>query len=464
MRPLLFLLLFAGLASAQSPKSPPATPEVFIDEIIRRGDMVEHVTGEMSELDESQSLIRQVTDRLPESDKDKWNIYVVGMKGCIPCKALYEAWKTDPVLRAYAKPDEPNNSWANFHYYRYDDELQKWRWTKGPDNPNALEITEFPTVVCQPPRNGKWVDTDVVYADVYPGDSKKFSRDLNAMIKAYVAKVTEKRSPDDAPKDERFNKFPEPKDGGVYSLEGNGPQAEVVPPKLGIAAIGQKVNIPLLLPNDEPDEPEEKPDRKKLIERRGEEIVIVKDPEGVYGTEDLDAMQSMADELQPEFGPKLKIRSIDPSKAEKLYDVDPSEVPVVLKVDGDDVREKRKPNVNSEKGFVGTILFALGLWIVYKQFGGLVAMIFGVLGFAIMILILCLIGPPLVRLMRRAYASAMGDPAPGTPAPAPAAPAATSNAAAELAELEAKLAIKAKQLEYEKLTAELVATKKANGA
>lgn len=464
MRLPLFLAcyLIGTLALAQvDPKSPPPAPEVFIDEIIRRGDMVEHVTGEMSELDESQSLIRQVTDHLPESDKDKWNIYVVGMKGCIPCKALYEAWKTDPVLRAYAKPDEPNNSWANFHYYRYDDELQKWRWTKGPDNPNALEITEFPTVVCQPPRNGKWTDTDVVYADVYPGDSKKFSRDLNAMIKAYVAKVQPKHAAAE------HQEFPPAKDG-VYSLEGHGPQAEVEPPKLGVAAIGQKIS-PLNLPNDEPDdEPEDKPDRRKLIERRGEEIVIVKDPEGVYGTEDLDAMQSMADELQPEFGPKLKIRSIDPSKAEKLYDVDPTEVPVVLKVDGDDVREKRKPNVNSEKGFLGTLFFIAGLWLVYKQFGGLVAMIFGLLGFAIMVLIICLIGPPLVRLMRRAYASAMGDPAPGTPAPAPVAPAATpaaaSNAAAELAELEAKLAIKAKQLEYEKLTAELVATKKANGA
>jgi hypothetical protein len=437
-------LLLAGTASAQDNAG---AQEVLTDEIIRRGDMVEHVGG-----DEIQSevalAIMQVTDGPPPRDIDKWFIYAVGIKGCKACQELAEEWKTNTILRAYAKPESPRESWAHFTYLRYDDPLQSWRWKKSEKNPNPPVITAFPTIICQPPRNGAWVASDIVYQGVYQGDPKKFSQELNRAIKLYVSTVTR----ENAAKRRRVGP-PEVREPHRESSDTSA--IADLPP----GGIGQQVFPPpdIILPNDEPEPVKPKPHGPldRIIERRGAEIVIVRDPEEVYGTIDEAAIQAAVDELQPVSGKPLRIKEIDLKKGAELYGVDPFEVPVVLKVEGEDVREKRKPNVEKEKGFVFVALTMLGLYAAYKSFGGIVGAVFSLLMIAAFLIVLLLFLPFIVRLFRKladSLKAAWNDG--GTTPSTPTAPAPTPAPADEAARLRA-------ELEVAKLRAELAATKES---
>ena len=425
------LLLATVLAQAAEPK-----PNDF-GEVVRRGDLVQHVGGE-DKMEGVDALYSQAMDGLPTDDKDKWFVYVVGTKGCAACVQLTDAWKTDPILRAYAKPENPKESWAHFHYYRHDDPKQAWRWND-PKNPNAIKITAFPTIVVQPPLSGKWGNpSSIVYQGVYEGDPKRLQQQVNGSIRFYLERLNQRQG----------GQISSVTAEAAVPLVENGFQQQQVPP--------------MILPGEDPNPVSPPPREPRLplrdpsIEAR-EEIVIVKDPEQVYGSGESEAIATVAEELQPTGLRRLRVREIDIEKAAKLYGVDPSEVPVVLRVEGQDVREKRAPKVDPNKEW-GPLL---SLWF---GIGSLISIAFWCLGLVILLLFWVCVFLFIIWLLRKVGILA---PKAGTQpaqvvvnqAPAPA-PAQTSAAS----EYDAMILQRKKQLEYEELTARLQAARAANSA
>ena len=74
------------------------------------------------------------------------------------------------MLRAFANPDDPKESWAHYRVYRSDDTTQSWRWKN-------LRISGYPTILIQPPRNRQFGDpsTVVMQCAGYEGDAKQLS-------------------------------------------------------------------------------------------------------------------------------------------------------------------------------------------------------------------------------------------------------------------------------------------------
>lgn len=175
----LAVLLAGTLAHAQAL---PAHVEKQVDRdaVLRCGDMVQHIDGTFRD-GIGDVFIEAISP--PESDANKWFVYLVTMKGCQPCAQLKAAFMTDERLRAFAKPDDMKASWAHWTVYDKDDKSQAWRFAK-------IKLTGFPTLLVQPPRSGKWgpPETVVVQKTGYDGNSKKLANDIADGIRRYVEK------------------------------------------------------------------------------------------------------------------------------------------------------------------------------------------------------------------------------------------------------------------------------------
>src|SRR5690606_33375562 len=101
-------------------------PEVDTAEVLRLGNMVQHVDGIGN--DPADMFVEAMGP--PASDADKWFISVLSMQGCAACQRLKSQWTTDPWLLALANPNDPANSWAHFNIYMREDASQAFRFER----------------------------------------------------------------------------------------------------------------------------------------------------------------------------------------------------------------------------------------------------------------------------------------------------------------------------------------------
>src|SRR5690606_10782987 len=172
------LLLTAQGAAAQE-------PEVDTAEVMRLGNMVQHVDGIGS--DPADSFVEAMGP--PASDADKWYISVLSMQGCAACQKLKADWATNQWLLALADPSDPKKSWAHYNVYPREDRSQAFRF-------EGIQVTAYPTILVQPPRNGRYGDPKtVVFQGTYGGDPERLARQITAAIRQYVSKFEASQPP-----------------------------------------------------------------------------------------------------------------------------------------------------------------------------------------------------------------------------------------------------------------------------
>jgi hypothetical protein len=167
------------------PGAAQAPVEVDQAEVLRLGDVVQHVGGgpRSSEIDNYVEALGP-----PASDADKWFVSVLTRQGCAACEQLKSAWTSDPWLLAVANPADPGQSWAHYNVYVREDRSQAFRF-------EGIQVTAFPTVVVQPPRSGKYGDPKaVVFQGVYGGDPQKLVEAIARSIRQYVAGLGARQS------------------------------------------------------------------------------------------------------------------------------------------------------------------------------------------------------------------------------------------------------------------------------
>lgn len=167
--------------------SPAWGQEVEVDraEVLRLGDMVQHVDGVGHD---PEALFVEAMGP-PASDADKWFISVLTMQGCAPCVKLKADWASSPWLLALADPNDPKKSWAHYNVYAREDQSQAFRFRN-------LQIEAYPTILVQPPRSKRYGDpTTVVFQGTYGGDPEKLARQITTAIRQYVAKLEGSQPP-----------------------------------------------------------------------------------------------------------------------------------------------------------------------------------------------------------------------------------------------------------------------------
>lgn len=156
-----------------------AEPEIDSAEVLRLGDMVQHVGGIRQ--DANDKVVEAMA--VPQSDADKWFVSVLTTRGCAPCAKLKADWEKNQWLRSLADPHDQKKSWAHLQWYDSEDKSQAWRF-------RDIKVTGYPTVIVQPPRTGKYGDpSTVVYQGGYGGDPEKLARQISDAIKRYVLKL-----------------------------------------------------------------------------------------------------------------------------------------------------------------------------------------------------------------------------------------------------------------------------------
>ena len=168
----------AASSSLQSPAS--RLPQVDEAEVLRMGDVVQHVDG-LKRAGPDDDFVEVMGP--PENDSDKWFISVITSRNCAACERLKADWAQSPWLLALAVPDDPKESWAHFNVYQREDGSQAWRFEN-------IRVTEFPTIVVQPPRNGRYGDpSTVVFQGTYGGDPRQLAQDISRAIRLYLKKT-----------------------------------------------------------------------------------------------------------------------------------------------------------------------------------------------------------------------------------------------------------------------------------
>lgn len=399
---------------------PPIGKDVDAREVVRRGDMIEHITPDMEDVDDTTYTIAQIA-ATPDSDLDKWYLSVITQKGCQPCKQLLKDWESNQTLRAYAVPESAKDSWSHFTVYDYDDPLQSWRWKQSAKNPNPIKISAFPTIIVQPPRSGKYgKPSTVVLKYVWEGSPEKLHTAINGAIKAYVAKLEQRRSIE-ATKD---SEAPLIGKGGFRAPETSADFAkphgqQQFPPPLALPLDTQPI-VP------SPPEQTPAPARQGLISALlAPEIVVLKDPEQELSEQQKQAIEEQVRAFQPTSGRPYKRINRDVNKFGQQYGVTPDEAPVVLQVEGKKVAQKalaRVPNGDerddSEKGFVvsGVLMLLSGVmgYGTALMIGKLLNFVFWVVVILVGLLILVIV---IAMLRTRQPAMYYPQPAPGPVAP-----------------------------------------------
>jgi len=174
-------LMFAMLLSASVARADGSAVDQA--EILRLGDMVQHIDGRHYGQSDTDSIVEAM--RPPEDDADKWFVSVVVTRNCAACRKLKTDWKACPSLLALADPGDSKGSWAHYHEFYRDDQSQAWRFEN-------IKFTGYPTILVQPPRSKAYGDpSTVVYQATYDGDPRALATDMAAAIRQYVAKVSD---------------------------------------------------------------------------------------------------------------------------------------------------------------------------------------------------------------------------------------------------------------------------------
>src|SRR6478609_437640 len=85
----------------------------------------------------------------PPDESHMWFVTVIKTSNCQYCTKLISDFQTAPELLAFVSAAAPYKAWGHFNQYNVTDETQKWRI-------KAYQISGYPTIVIQPPRNGMW--------------------------------------------------------------------------------------------------------------------------------------------------------------------------------------------------------------------------------------------------------------------------------------------------------------------
>lgn len=189
MKNALFVCLVALMAACtccqcDGPCEAQTIAEAEIDraEVIRRGNTVEHIEPGIGTYEGSGDWAA-----LPEDDSGKWFVTVIKMQGCGACVQLMRDWQRSPDLLAFANPAEPKQSWAHFNVYDRADKSQMWRYEK-------LHISQFPTILIQPPRNGQYGPArTIVFQNTYHGSPKELASQMRAAIQRYVDRLNDQQ-------------------------------------------------------------------------------------------------------------------------------------------------------------------------------------------------------------------------------------------------------------------------------
>lgn len=164
-------------------------PEVDANEVARLGNMVQSIDkfGKSStEVDDLYVLAMST----PENDNDRWYVTLIIKNGCVHCKKLLTDFEKLPLAALINETKGPDGKtykpWAHFNVYNVDDGSQSWRI-------RAYRIYEYPTIVIQPPRSGKYGDPrNVVWQQSgYDGDANKLMERIQNGVKNYLRLIAE---------------------------------------------------------------------------------------------------------------------------------------------------------------------------------------------------------------------------------------------------------------------------------
>jgi hypothetical protein len=168
--------------------------QVKTAEVFRRGDHVEHI-GVTRSTAEDLYLAAVST---PADDSNKWFITIYSMPNCRYCDELIKDFRTQKPLQSFANPTDPKASWAHFNVYSNDDGAQEFRF-------KAIKIKEFPTIVIQPPRNGRFGDPSAIVMQKSGYKSTKDSaynlaKQMSESVKKYVKTISPTPAPNPDPR------------------------------------------------------------------------------------------------------------------------------------------------------------------------------------------------------------------------------------------------------------------------
>ena len=160
-------------------------PEIAVAEITRRGDAVEYVAPIAAGTDGTQPLEALAP---PADDSHKWYITVVTQVNCPACDLVKHDFARSPERAAFVNVENHRESWAHYNVYDLADQTQRWRWAK-------IKISGTPTILIQPPRDGKYGDpkTVVWQQSGYSGDPQQLAQKLRAAIITYAERRQETR-------------------------------------------------------------------------------------------------------------------------------------------------------------------------------------------------------------------------------------------------------------------------------
>ena len=191
---LLILLVFAGLVCADD--SPPQAsslktqasrdvPDIAEREIQRRGNLVQRVGN--GHRDDTQVAITEAM-RPPADDSHKWFVSVVTTRNCRYCDNLKRDFASSEHLKPFVDVEDHTQSWAHFNVYAIEDQTQTWRF-------KDIKLSGYPTVIIQPPRNGRFGDpkTVVLQKTGYDGDPKKLADAIRTGVGTYLKSYVRQR-------------------------------------------------------------------------------------------------------------------------------------------------------------------------------------------------------------------------------------------------------------------------------
>lgn len=198
------------------------TPQVDVNEIIRRGDMVT-AAGKGPRSAEHTAISDALAP--PLDDSAKWFFSVIFDDG--PKSARLAADLQTAPLSAFCQPNDPENSWSHFCKYKAGDKTQAWRW-------KDIRIDGYPTVIIQPPRNKSFGDPSAVVVQLTGYDNaQRLNDQLRAGILNYVKTVQAKRAAQSTHEKKRRAETPIKngfRQADAYSYEDRAPPFELPGP------------------------------------------------------------------------------------------------------------------------------------------------------------------------------------------------------------------------------------------
>lgn len=160
-------------------------PDIALREIQRRGNLVQRV-GIGYQSDSLAAFAEAM--RPPADDSHKWFISVLTARNCRHCDNLKRDFASSEHLKPFVDVDDHARSWAHFNVYASEDATQAWRF-------KDIKVMGYPTIIVQPPRNGRFGDakTVVIQKTGYDGDAKKLAEAIRSGVGLYLRAYVRQR-------------------------------------------------------------------------------------------------------------------------------------------------------------------------------------------------------------------------------------------------------------------------------